>query len=214
MPEYHQIQVTVPYDEARFGETMARYVGALREIGCISPAVEAWAAGVRWEPSDGGFVYGGGMEHWLAFELAGGRFRAAPTVMGWNPETYPASARSWVQLDLIFESAEIEDASEFPERLRFHPHLAAGLWSAVAAFARAFPEAGVFLTNEATDGEPWEGTIEKDARKIWSFDLAVVQASQAAIYARVPDTHWSRADADFLAFADRRSWTQPPWEAA
>ena len=207
MPEYHQIQTTVACEPSRFPEMAERFARVLREIGCSSPALDTWIAALHWEGAE---LAEGVARPWIGFELAGAGLTAAPCVISGGPDIYPRFSGTWVQFDLLFESASIEDNSRFPE-VRFEPGLAPALWTAVSAFADGFPDHGVFLTNEWSDGRPWEGMVEGDAEKLWSFDLGLVPEAMAPLFAAVPETHWSRREDGRLAFADRRSWSAPPW---
>ncbi len=46
-----------------------------------------------------------------------------------------------------------------------------------------FPiQAGVYFTNEATDGCPWEALMQNDLDNIWMFDAAIINKGNMEYY--------------------------------
>jgi len=54
------------------------------------------------------------------------------------------------------------------------PRSVGPLTSIAATLSAHFPDAPLFLTDELSDGRPWEALREGDPDGIWQFDLAVI----------------------------------------
>lgn len=209
MPEYHNLEAYARHAAAApFSAGVERYRGVLRAIGCHDARVEAWLAGIRWEPGEGGFVYGGGHDPWVEFTAGGARLRAGPHLIG-----YASPAGDvWVQYGLLFETEDLQRGSSFGA-WEYRDGIGRAVWSLMRRFGAAFPELGVFFTDEAQDGRAWEGVMQgSDAR--WQFDLAWIAPGGAGRFAPVPDSFYHEEIGGALALAPRSAWKEPPWREA
>lgn len=205
MPEYHNLQAYARLDAAGLAGGVERYRGVLRAIGCYDADVAEWLARIRWEPGDGGFVYGGSHDPWVEFEAAGVRLRAGPHVIGYAS----SGGEVWVEYGLLFETEALQRGASLGA-WEYRQGIGRAMWSLMRRFGATFPELGVFLTDEVQDGRPWEGLVEgTDGR--WQFDLAWIPPANAGQFAPVPGSFFHEEIDRALALAPKAAWTQPPW---
>lgn len=209
MPEYHNLQAYARYDERTFRAGLSRYRGVLQAIGCYDQRVEDWLARIEWDVSDNGFVYTGSHDPWVEFESAGMLLKAGPHVIGFTPEVYAEADRAWVEYGLLFETEHLQYGSSF-SAWEYKQGLDPAIWKLMQHFGCAFSELGVFFTDEAQDGEPFEGLV-KGSDKRWQFDLAWVPVGNAALFTPVLKSFFHQEVDGALALAPKRAWKGPPW---
>jgi hypothetical protein len=211
MPEYHNLQAFARYHAETFNEDLSRYRSVLQTIGCYDQSVEAWLTGIAWDVAENGFVYTGCHDPWVEFESAGMRLKAGPHVIGFTPQAYPSADAPWIEFGLLFETQDLQTGASF-STWEYRPKIGSAIWNLMKHFGPAFSEVGVFLTDEAQDGQPLQGIVEDtDAR--WEFDLAWIPDSNARLFPPAADGFIRHRVPGATGVARRGVWTAPPWHA-
>ena len=171
MPEYHSIQAYLPLLERTHREAIEMFAEVLAKITLASPAAASWLDGTQRDllSSDG---YGPTGPD-LVVRVGDAEVGVRPLVHHWTPSTIRHLSVPWLEFSLLLESERIEEWEGTEPR--FRPELESVLLHLVASFLPLSIDSPTFLTNEATDGHPWEA-FTGGQEDPWSFDLAVVNS--------------------------------------
>lgn len=59
------------------------------------------------------------------------------------------------------------------------------IWQISVSFAGKFTEVGTYLTDEVTNGQPWEVLME-DGTNYWCFNAAIIPEDYGHLYMNIP----------------------------
>jgi hypothetical protein len=63
---------------------------------------------------------------------------------------------------------------------------------------KEFKQTGIYFTDEAQDGQDFDGLRTKDKSKLWQFDYAAIPLTLKKVYSDIPSTHLIIERSDFL----------------
>jgi len=203
MPAYHQLQ-TYKILEADQKVVIEKYTQVLKNVGCWNGDIQKHFDNFSWKIEDNGFVYTGIQKEWQRFKINDVEFCAAPHVLGWTPQGNPKLKSNYLELGLLFQSADLEE--DFPSQIVYRKGLEEGFLKIMFEFAKLFPDSGIYLTDEVQDGEPWDGLLENDERKLWNFDMALISENFIKYYRIAPETHSENNVSGFKLFKYKEKW--------
>ncbi|AIQ53475.1 hypothetical protein [Paenibacillus sp. FSL R7-0331] len=180
MPEYSHVQTYVKCDESNYKEVIQQFAAFLSRAGLDN---SYFNSGLKWEVADNGFMYQGGNADAEEVPVEGLSLHVRPYVVGLTPEVFSELAESWLEVSLLFWTEEITADYKTGElRSEVQPYI----WSLMEQFAESYDQAGIYFTDEATGGKPWEAVFTGKSDELWSFDAAIIPAASADLYAN-PD---------------------------
>lgn len=206
MPEYSHIQTCVRCDAGNFTSVLKEFAVFLSRVGLDN---SYFCRGLEWELADNGFMYQGGNADAEEVPVEGLSLHVRPYVVGLTPEVFPELAESWLEINLLFRTEEIEADYRTGELRDGVKHY---IWDMMREFSTHFTQSAVYFTSEATDGKPWEAIITGSNAELWSFDAAVIPQELFERYEQPDDRLFYYMYNDNRLFLARREvWGEEPW---
>ncbi len=176
MPAYHQIQAYYSLGERSVPEVLAALEHALLPIVSEQRSLHEWLSSFRWSPGEDGFVY---TQH-LAISLPAFPTGITPSLqlLGWTPRAFAALRADWLQLDVLFPSAQLEEQHPWQDG-KLQTEVVSPLLELLCVLTTTRPCMHVHLTDEVTDGLPWEAFISGRGQP-WAF-LAAAGLDETAL---------------------------------
>ncbi|MCM3631650.1 hypothetical protein M3194_30630 [Paenibacillus glycanilyticus] len=198
MSEYSQIQTYIKSVPENFKDIIRQYADLLDSLGLES---KYFTSEQKW-----GLLHtlwlGGDAEEQL-FNNGWCQLHIRPYVTGWIPEERDEPQDTWLEVSLLFLTVEIENPKDEIKSL---------LWGIMKKFSDKFPDSsGVYLTNEVTDGKPWEA-LTYGEEGIWEFDAAILPKYLSFNYKDYPaDEMFTKINEHSIFVARKAIWQTEPW---
>ncbi len=210
MTEYAQIQTYASCTPDTFPQVLQRYRDALIELGCVDENVLNWLEDMRWPQSE---------------EDGLGDIYAAPVVLSPSGEKTITSAGIevslyvdlavlsmedlpvWIGFNILLETAHLHDSLELPYRVAD----GRSIWHILLKLYSAFPEVGVYFTDEWQENQVWRVIVEHQGDP-WIFELGVFPRALAAQFAEVPEGFQGTVIDEGFGFAQTNRWERLPWQ--
>ncbi|MCE5172527.1 hypothetical protein LQV63_24950 [Paenibacillus profundus] len=158
---------------------MLDFINTLNDFGIKDAEIISAFSGLEWEMDEDGAIYVSEGEVTKELMIAGQLIHIRPFVMGWTSKSYKELQQSWLEVSLLLWTEEIVQC-HFDYVLREEHRLV--IWKLMNAFSDFPIQAGVYFTNEATDGRPWEALMQNDLDNIWMFDAAIINKGNMEYY--------------------------------
>ncbi|MCG7406518.1 hypothetical protein MH117_03745 [Paenibacillus sp. ACRRX] len=209
MPEYSQIQTYIKCDQTNIKEIMHDFINVLHDCGIKDAEIVSTFRGLEWEMDEDGSMYVSEGEDTKELMMDGHLLHIRPFVMGWTSKSIKELQQSWLEVSLLFWTEEIVQSS-YDYVLR--EELRSVIWKVLTAFSHLPNHSGVYFTNEAADGRPWEALMQNDLDDIWMFDAAIINKGNMN-YDQVIDEaiFFSKLQENELFIARRETWIKEPW---
>ncbi len=209
MPEYSQIQTYIKCDQTNIKEIMHNFINALQECGIKDAELISAFRGLEWEMDEDGSMYVSEGEETKELLVAGQLLHIRPFVMGWTSKSIKELQQSWLEVSLLFWTEEIVQSS-FDYVLR--EEVRSVIWKVMTAFSHLPNQSGVYFTNEAGDGRPWEALMQNDLDDIWMFDAAIINKGNMNYYQSIEEAiFFSNLQENEILIARRERWVKEPW---
>ncbi len=209
MPEYSQIQTYIKCDQNNIKEVMNDVINTLNECGIKDAKIISDFCGLEWEVDEDGSMYVSGGDETREFMFAGQLIHIRPYVMEWTSKSIKKLQQSWLEVSLLFWAEEIVQCS-FDYVLK-EEHRSV-IWKLMTTFSQLHNQTGVYFTNEATDGRPWEALIQNDLNSIWMFDAAIINKASMNCYQALDESiFFSNYQENDLLIARKQTWIKEPW---
>ena len=189
MPAYHQFQVHLPHGESLRAALQSYHACWQALIGPHTHELGAYLQTIRADSPTRGWKWPHRPYTWQGLQLL-------PHLNHWEPD--------W-EISILVEAAELVDANGI-----YHPQLVGPLTSIAAALAAHFPEVPIFLTDEHSDGRPWEALKTQEPAAIWQFDLAVVPLAWRVPFAEPPEDYAEGTSGTDVWFFREACWPEGP----
>ena len=212
MPEYIQVQAYAKCNENNFITILRHYRDVLIRLGCDDQHVLAWLSTLPWPTSEDdmfGDIYAS------PFTLSPGNtddiacagmhvslfsYSAVPSI-----EDLP----TWVGLNLLFDANVLKNRKTGV----YHPGVGAIVWQIMLELIPAFPEMGVYLTDEWQENRSWRALSEGEGNP-WAFDLAIFPRILAHDFDPTPGDFEGIVLDQAFGFALEKRWETLPWVEA
>jgi len=206
LPEYSHIQTYVKWNQNNFSEVINYFSQALSDMN-IDNAY--FSTELVWELSDNGFMYVGGGANSKEYCINNQLLHIRPYIMGWTPEVIEELNESWLEIDLLLWTEEIELDYRMGQLKDPYKLI---IWDLLEGISNRFTETGVYFTNEATDGKPWESLIMNNENELWSFDAAIIPIFLFEKYKDINEENFFYDYiGDKLYIARKLVWNIKPW---
>ena len=205
MPEYSSIQTHAVVDDESLEPTLRRFSNLLDALGLLAEDVRHALASFAWSPVESGFVYSTQIAP-KPLLLGTATVRCRPLLMGIAPQVSKLPHRT-IALELLFETEQITIGGS----RNYVAGVGRPLYDLCLAVGAVNPRAGVFLCDEAQDGQPWHWLAERRSEQQWQFDMAFVPGEISDDYASPPVEFWSAQLRNGVAFASKHAFVSEPW---
>ena len=123
--------------------------------------------------------------------LAGARVRAELVYNVWTSGTIDELTGPMLEVKLLMWS---EDLAKSTAQGGYDARSMVALQRLASGFAEVVGASAAYLTDEITDGLPWEAVVErKSPEDYWVFDMAVIDKLPAG-FAPVPDEYFQSSE--------------------
>ncbi len=207
MPDYAQLQTYATCSSEDFQEIIQRYKNLLEKLGCTDQHIFSWLAELQWPTSEDdnfGDIYA------LPFAVTPHLHCDGMTVSLYTEAAVPSieDPPDWISFNLLFDSNNVhQDHSTI-----YVPGFGSRIWSLMRELSKAFPEIGVYLTDEYQENQAWRALAEKAGADPWNFDLAIFPRNLAEHFAEVPSGFQGTVLENKFGFALQNRWQVLPWE--
>ena len=200
MPELSNIQTFIELKDKDYSSALEPFKQVLINLEAWNEQTERAFKNPDWRDEDG-FVFSELMNlEERTTKYSGIRIR--PLVHVWTPKVDPTLRSNWISCDLLIESDELIDnysTGQFREyTFDFVEHLAFEMTNNLGT--------PTYFTNEADDGEPFDGLRTANQNELWSFDYALIPVELSNLYSTPPDTHQIRMNGQFLECWKTELW--------
>lgn len=179
MPELSNIQTFEKINGIDFAPTFERFKKVLLDLNLWNDDVEKGFDRFEWDGTYG-FAYSD-----IPASINKWGIEIKPNILGYTPDLDDAFKENWLQCDLLIEAEKLRSFKTG----EFHEQTYNIVKSLCLAMQKEFHQTGVYFTDEAQDGEDFDGIRCRDANKLWQFDYALIPNSLIPLYSDIPNTH-------------------------
>ncbi len=113
---------------------------------------------------------------------------------------------NWVSCDLLIESGKLKSFTDG----QFHSFTYSLIKLLTAEMQKEFKQTGIYFTDEAQDGQDFDGVRCYNPDKLWHFDYALIPLTLGKLYSNKPKTHKIRSHENYFEawYIDR--WKEKP----
>lgn len=209
MPEYSQIQTYLKCDNSNIKEITTDFINALNECGINDAEIISIFSGLEWQIDEDGSMYVSGGDETKELMIDGQRLHIRPFVMGWTSKSIKELQQSWLEVSLLFWTEElVQNSFNYVLREEYR----SVIWKLMNVFSHFPNQSGVYFTNEATDGRPWEALIQNDSDNIWMFDAVIMNKENLNFYQDIDESiFFSNVQEKGILIARKETWAKVPW---
>jgi hypothetical protein len=110
---------------------------------------------------------------------------------------------NWMTCDLLIEAEDLRRSDYFEKSYDLVESLTFEMF-------REFRQTGIYFTDEAQDGQDFDGLRTNDQSKLWQFDYAVVPLTLRHLYKDIPSTHGVIERDNALEIFYKERWKKSP----
>ena len=184
MPELSNIQTYEKIDGSNFRPTLDRFCKVLKSIDLWYDEIKTALDNFEWIVEDNGFVYSSITQLGHSTSKFSG-IKIRPLVMVYTPTIDKTFNDNWICCDLLIEAEELRSF----ENGQFHVYTYDLVKTLTLEMQKEFKQTGVYFTDEAQDGEDFDGVRCNDPEKLWHFDYALIPLTLEKLYSNLPKTH-------------------------
>ena len=200
MPELSNIQTYIETKDKDYAPTLERFKQVLINLNAWNEPTKRAFENPNWR-DEGGFVYSEIMSLEPRTTKHSG-VKVRPLCMVLTPQIDSSLTSNGLVCDLLVETDElIEDYAS--GKFRNYAFDFVELLS--AEMIRNLGTA-VYFTNEADDGEPFDGYRTNNLNKLWKFDYALIPIQQSDSYSTPPNSHQIRTNGQYLECWKTELW--------
>lgn len=202
MPELSNIQTYEKIEGTNFKPVLDRLSKVLKNVGLWNKEIEKSFDSFSWEVEDIGFVFRFIDLRPVASELSGIRIR--PSILGYTSSIDSTFKDNWLGCDLLIETDELRNIGQ----AEYFPYVFEFVKELVSEMLKEFKHTGTYLTDEAQDGEDFDGIRCNDKSKLWQFDYAQIPLNLENLYSETPSTHLVKRNGEFFEALRVSVWNE------
>jgi len=202
MPELSHLQTFEKLDGANYKPTLDRFESVLRQIGLWNNEVENEFKSFEWKVEDNGFVYSS-ITQARHFKTKFSDVQVRPLVMVYTPAIDASFRDNWMTCDLLIEAEDLRRGAYYEKSYDLVEALTFEMFG-------EFRQTGIYFTDEAQDGQDFDGLRTNDKTKLWQFDYALVPLTLAHVYNDIPPTHAVIERDNALEIFYKERWKKSP----
>ena len=124
--------------------------------------------------------------------------------MGYTPTIDKTFKENWIACDLLIESSELRNDKTGKYSDFTYPFVK----RLTIEMSKRFNQTGVYFTDEAQEGQDFDGIRTLDIKSFWEFDYAIIPEHLKNLYKSPPETHKIQETDNGL-----ESWYAERWKA-
>ena len=202
MPELSNIQTYEKLNGTDYKPTLNKFELVLKRIGLWNDDVAKEFKEFEWKEKDNGFVYSS-ITQVGHFETKYSDIKVRPLVTVYTPAIDLSFKDNWMNCDLLIEAEDLRNGEYFEKTYDLIEAL-------TFEMQREFKQTGTYFTDEAQDGQDFDGLRANDNTKLWQFDYALIPLTLKGKYSLSPTTHEVIEKEDFLIAFHKKRWTKKP----
>jgi hypothetical protein len=199
MPELSNIQTYEKLIGEDYQPTLDRFKTVLQQIDLWNDEIQHAFESFEWKVDDNGFVYSSIVQlgH---FKTKFSDIAVRPLVLVYTPAIDKSFTNNWIVCDLLIEIEKLRSYDYFQSTYSF-------VKSLTLEMHREFKQTGVYFTDEAQDGQDFDGIRNANKEKLWEFDYALIPLSLEQTYSSPPLTHKIIRHDNYLEVWNINRWT-------
>ena len=174
----------------------------MRRIEIWNDEIEKDFKNFKWKKEDDGFVYSSLM-NLRYYKTKYSYLKIRPFIMVYTPSIASSFTENWIAFDLLIEADDLRHEDYFEKTYDLIEVL-------VFEMFKEFRQTGIYFTDEAQDGQDFEGLRTNNSLKLWQFDYALVPLTLKHIYKDIPSSHKGIERDNCLVFYDKDRWKKSP----
>lgn len=185
MPQLSNIQTYEKLEGSDYLPTLTRFANVLKNIGIWNNELQKFFASVRLEDDiDGGVCFSiNPPRHYFCSKFSS-EIKIWPYFTVYSSVTDPTFTHNWICCELLMESEFLRNRTDGKN----YYHVLSLVRNLAKEMFKEFSQP-VFFTDEAQDGEDFDGIRTIDKNNLWNFDYAVIPLSLQTLYDTIPRTH-------------------------
>ena len=202
MPELSNIQTFEKLNGSEYKPTLDRFESVLRRIGLWNSDIENEFKRFQWKVEDNGFVYSS-ITQAGHFKTIFSDIKVSPLLMVYTPAIDSSFKENWMTCNLLIEAEDLRCGDYFEKTYELVEALAFEM-------CREFRQTGIYFTDEAQDGQDFDGLRTNDQSKLWQFDYALIPLTLRTVYKNIPSTHEVIKRDNALEISCKERWKKRP----
>lgn len=184
MPELSNIQTYEKLIGEGYQATLDRFKTVLQRIDLWNDEVKQAFDTFEWKVEGNGFVYSSIVQlgH---FKTKFSDITVRPLVMVFTPAIDKTITDNWIVCDLLVEAEKLRNF----ETGDYHKTTYDFVKALTSEMHKEFKQTGVYFTDEAQDGQDFDGVRNINKEKLWQFDYAIIPLTLEQTYSMPPLTH-------------------------
>jgi hypothetical protein len=181
--------------------TVVRFTKVLERIGILNSDLKKQFNLLEWKVEDNGFVYLTNSEFGY-YKTNFSEISIRPLVTALTPAIDKTFKGNWISCELLIETGMIrnfENGNYYESSFEFIRNL-------VNEIATEFNQTGIYFTDEAQDGEDFDGIRTTDRNKLWNFDYALIPNKLKELYGEKPNNYKIYETGNWI-----ESWNSDNW---
>ena len=205
MPELSNIQTIEKINGLDFKPIIERFSKVLRNVHLWNETIKDAFEKFEWNVEKNGFVYFSTEQLSPIFSKFL-NIEVRPLVMAYTPEIDATFNDNWIMCELLIETEKlrnVENGEFYDTTYPFVKFLASEM-------QKEFTQAGIYFTDEAQDGEDFDGIRNNDLSKLWQFDYALIPLTLENVYRKKPETHYMKNSKNGFETWNMHRWKEKP----
>jgi hypothetical protein len=184
MPELSNIQTYEKLNGEDYLPTLDKFKTVLKRIDLWNDEVKQAFDTFEWKVEDNGFVYSSIVQlgH---FKTKFSDTLVRPLVMVYTPAIDKTITDNWIVCDLLVESEKLRSFKTGD----YHKNPYNFVKALTSEMHKEFKQTGIYFTDEAQDGQDFDGVRNINKEKLWQFDYAIIPLTLEETYSSPPLTH-------------------------
>jgi hypothetical protein len=184
MPELSNIQTYEKLIGADYQPTLEKFKALLQRIDLWNDEVKKAFDEFVWKFEDNGFVYSS-ITQLGHFKNKFANITVRPLVLVYTPTIDKTISDNWIACELLVEAEKLRSF----ETGEYHKTTYDFVKALTSEMHKEFKQTGVYFTDEAQDGQDFDGFRNINKEKLWQFDYAIIPLTLEQTYSTPPLTH-------------------------
>ncbi|MFB9054631.1 hypothetical protein ACFFVB_16200 [Formosa undariae] len=203
MPELSNIQTYEKLNGDEIKPSIQKFTKVLERIGIWNSDLEKQFESLEWKEEDNGFVYF--PNAYFGFHKTDfSEIKIRPHLLAWTPAIDKTFKDNWISCELLIETGTIRNS----ENGNYKELTFEFIKKLAKEMATEFNQTGIYFTDEAQDGEDFDGIRTTDSNKLWSFDYALIPKKLKELYGEKPKNYNINESDNWIESWNSNNWNE------
>ncbi|WP_299525520.1 hypothetical protein [Winogradskyella sp.] len=203
MPELSNIQTYEKLNGNNIKPSIKKFTKVLERIGVWNSDLKKQFESLEWKVEDNGFVYFSNSEFGY-YKTDFSEINVRPLVMALTPAIDKTFQDNWISCELLIETGTIRNF----ENGNYNESTFEFIKKLVKEIATEFDQTGIYFTDEAQDGEDFDGIRENNQKKLWNFDYALIPKKIKELYGEKPKNYIINEYDNWIESWNSENWNE------